>query len=180
MKTALKIATILTWFNLLFWSGFLLLLALSAIASQQMPLLIGVVLLSCIPLNCYAAALLQKSIRRPGSKLSSQTPTGIRFVGFVAMFFAIMFVVNGLTFAGKASEAVKMFKDGIAQMKDADPRYLQFATTSVFRNIGYTIAFLGICVGVNVMLNFRLLRWYFLVNQSDIRPNDDVRPNDEP
>ena len=172
MKTSLKIASVLTWFNLLVWIGFLLLLTLSAIAGQSMAIIFVVVLFSSIPLNCYAALLLHRSIRRPDIKLSSQTPTGIRFVGFVALFFAIMFFVNGLTFAGKASDAAKMFRDGIAQIKNADPRYLSFATPSFFRGLGYTIAFLGICVGVNVLLNFRLLRWYYLVRQSDVRQND--------
>src|ERR1700760_4929347 len=100
MKTSLRLATILTWFNLLLWGPIVLLLALAALVTHYIPILIVPVLFSSIPLNCYAALQLQKSIRRPVIRLSSQTPTGIRFVGFVALFFAINFVMDGFSIVG--------------------------------------------------------------------------------
>ena len=173
MKNVLKAASILTWFNLIIWGLFIVLMALTAFAMQAMPLLFVLVLLSAIPLNCYAALRLQKSIRHPGIRLSSQTPTGIRFVGFVALFFAISFVVNGFTLTGNASSAVKLFKEQMTQVKGAD---MSFMTVGYFKGLGVAAVFLGLCVGVNVILNFRLLRWYYLVNQSDARdqPGDGV------
>ena len=111
MKNILKIAGILTWFNLILWSAILLLMLFSLFVMQTTAILFFVVLFSAIPLNCYAALQLHRSIRRPDVRLSSQTPTGIRFVGFVALFFAISFVVNGLTLTGNTQEAVKIVKE---------------------------------------------------------------------
>jgi len=177
MKTPLKIASVLTWFNLIVWSCILILLLFSLFVMQTTAILFFVVLFSSIPLNCYAALRLHRSIRKPAVKLSSQTPTGIRFVGFVALFFAISFVVNGFTLAGNTQEAVKVVREGMAQIKNAD---LSYITPSYFRVVGFIAAFLGLCVGINVILNFRLLRWYYLVRQSDVRNNDDISSNDAP
>jgi hypothetical protein len=178
MKKILKAASILTWFNMIVWSFFVLLLLALFLFSQAMIMLFLFVLLSSIPLNCYAALQLHKSIRRPTVKLSSQTPTGIRFVGFVALFLAITTVINDLTLIGNAREAVKLVKDGMVQVKNAAD--LSYMTVSFFRIVGIIGTILGLCVGANVLLNFRLLRWYYLVSQSDIRQSDDVRQNDEP
>jgi len=164
MKTILRLATILTWFNLLLWGFLIVLLALAALAVHAIPLFIPLVLFSSIPLNCYAALQLQKSIRQPVIRLSSQTPTGIRFVGFVALFFAISFVVNGFTLLSNSQTFVKLFKEQMTQVKEAD---LVFITVANAQRLGVIIIFLGLCIGANVILNFRLLRWYYLVKQSD-------------
>lgn len=164
MKTVLKIATILTWFNGLLWGLLIVMMALTAVAVHAVAILIPLILISAIPLNCYAALQLQKSIRQPAFKLSNQTPTGIRFVGFVALFFAIMFVVNGITLTGNAQAAVQLLKEEMAQVKGADLSSITVARIRFFASIA---VFLGLCIGVNVLLNFRLLRWYYLVKQSD-------------
>jgi hypothetical protein len=165
MKTVLKVATILTWFNLLLWGFLIVMLALASLAMKATPLIFVLVLLGAIPLNCYAALQLQKSIRQPAARLSNQTPTGIRFVGFVALFFAINFVVNGITLTGNSKAAVKIFNDEMAQVKGAERFHV---TAGYFQGLGALIIFLGLCIGVNVVLNFRLLRWYYLVRQSDV------------
>ncbi len=164
MKTILKAATVLTWFNLLLWGSLIVLLLLFALAMGAMPVVVILVLLSAVPLNCYAALQLQKSIRHPAIKLSTQTPTGIRFVGFIALFFALSFVTNGIAIMSKAKESVEIFKQQMIQVKGAD---LSFMTTGYFQCVGALALFLGLCIGVNVVLNFRLLRWYYLVRQSD-------------
>lgn len=164
MKTVLRVATILTWFNLLVWGLLIVLLALAALAVHAIPLFIPLVLFSSIPLNCYAALQLQKSIRHPAIRLNNHTPTGIRFVGFVALFFSISFVVNGVTLLGNAQTFVRLFKEQMTQVKETD---LFFITTANAQRLAAVIVFLGICIGVNVILNFRLLRWYYLVKQSD-------------
>lgn len=41
-------------------------------------------------------------------------------------------------------------------------------TLANLRKIGIGMLVLGLCVGVNVVLNLRLLRWYYLVRQSDV------------
>ena len=165
MKNSLKIARILTWFNLIFWGALIVILLLFAFAMQTFPVIVILILLSAVPLNCYASLQLQKSIRYPAIKLSSQTPVGIRFVGFVALFFAISFICNGVVLINNAKEVIKPFREQIGQVKGAD---LSFITETYFRRVGAFVIFVGLCIGVNVVLNFRLLRWYYLVRQSDV------------
>ena len=59
MKTTIKVATILTWFNLIVWGGLLGLLLLLGLAAGFMPVIIVVFLFSAIPLHNYAALKLQ-------------------------------------------------------------------------------------------------------------------------
>src|ERR1700754_3633057 len=148
MKTILRLATILTWFNLLVWGFLIVLLALGALAVHAIPLFIPLVLFSSIPLNCYAALQLQKSIRQPVIRLSSQTPTGIRFVGFVALFFAISFVVNGFTLISNAPTFVKLFKEQMTGVKASD---LDLITTANAQRLAAIVIFLGLCIGVNMI-----------------------------
>ncbi len=89
MKMVLKIASVLTWFNLIVWGLITCLFLLAVLSSMYLPYLIVPVLMSAIPLNCYAALSLHNSIRRPSLPLSSQAPVGIRFVGFIAFVFGI-------------------------------------------------------------------------------------------
>lgn len=98
MKLTLKAATVLTWFNLIIWGYFLFNGLLGVLSVGALPILIMIVLLSAIPLNAYAALQLHKSIRHPEIKLSSSTPTGIRFVGIVAFLFAFLLILAGTTF----------------------------------------------------------------------------------
>src|ERR1700710_625540 len=115
MKITLKVASILTWFNLIVWGYFLVNGLLGAFSMGALPLVAILFLLSAIPLNCYAALQLQKSIKRPEIKLSPNTPVGIRFVGIVAFFFAFFFVVSGTVLMQNVGEMLTMLK---AQYKD--------------------------------------------------------------
>jgi hypothetical protein len=168
MKMTLKAASILTWFNMIFWgfiTGIMLLAALSAI---NMPILLATVLLSAIPLNSFAALKLHQSIRRPTLSLSSQTPVGIRFVGFIALFFGIICLGDGFVLLSNTKEILDVFK---AQMSQAPqmaqvPGFKSF-TVSEFRWGGVLMLILGLSIVVNMVLNLRLLRWYYLVRKSD-------------
>ena len=174
MKTALKVATILSWFNLIWW-GVNLVGSLSTIGKMGSFMIVFLVVMASIPLNAYASLQLHKSIRHPSIKLSSQTPVGIRFVGLVAEIIGIILFLVGLVVLLNPQQILTAIK-GSQDSAFSD----QLATIKAIRLLGGFFVFLGLSVSVNVILNFRLLRWYFLVNQSDIRQGDDVRQNDEP
>ena len=70
MKTILRIASVLTWFNIVFWGMIVAFGLLGAFLLGQMAYVVGLVLLSAIPLNCYAALKLHTSIRYPNVPLS--------------------------------------------------------------------------------------------------------------
>jgi len=161
MKRALKVASVLTWFNLIFW-GLMTLFVLLAAPVMGIVALVGAVLLSAIPLNCYAALQLHKSIRRPEIRLSHQTPVGIRFIGFVSLFFGLTTVMDQVSNLQQPAKMLTMLKESLPGMKG-----LEFMTVDTVRIISVVGLVLGLAVVVNVILNFRLLRWYYLVHQSD-------------
>lgn len=174
MKTALKVASILSWFNLIWW-GVNLISTLPNVGKMGSFMIVAIVVIASIPLNAYASLQLHKSIRHPSVKLNSQTPVGIRFVGLVAEIIGILLLLAGIVVLLNPQQILTAIK-GSQDQAFAD----QLGTTKAVKLIGGLFAVLGLSVCVSVILNFRLLRWYYLVNQSDIRQNDDVRPNDEP
>jgi len=161
MKNTLKISSILTWFNLIVWGLFVIILLLFALSFHSIAFLVIAFFLSAIVLHNYAALQLQKSIRNPAIKLSNHTPTGIRFVGFIALFLGVCYLANGF----------QVLKDPLGYLKLVQTQAPELFKTLPVANIreGGAIALgLGICICANVFLNFRLLRWYYLVKQSDI------------
>jgi hypothetical protein len=169
MKTTLKVATILSWFNLIFWGLINGLLLLGALASMNMPGLLIAVLMSAIPLNCYAALKLHRSIRNPSIPLNQQTPTGIRFVGFIALFFGVNSIGDGFALIKNPREFLDFLKDFYTKQAPEIAQMPAFKSIGLadMRTAGIICLILGLCMAVNVVLNLRLLRWYLLLRKSD-------------
>ena len=164
MKSTIQAARILTWFNLIVWGGLLGLMLLWSLAAQITPLIIAIFLLSAIPLHSYASLMLQKSIRFPQVKLSNQTPIGVRFIGFVALFFGIITMVNSFVLIQDPKAAVDSMKSAMVDTKAVSPAEM----VSWLRGTAIVVVVMGMAVIVNVILNIRLLRWYYLVKRSDV------------
>jgi|HubBroStandDraft_1064217.scaffolds.fasta_scaffold344011_2 hypothetical protein len=163
MKTILKIASVLTWFNLVFWGALLAFGVLICLVSMQLPLLASAVLMSAIPLNCFAALKLHTSIRHPNIPLSHQTPVGIRFVGFMALFFGITFIYSGVSFLADPKPAAEAFQQALSQMPISQTHMVPgLGMAYLVRLVAVVWLVLGFLVSVNVILNLRLLRWYYL------------------
>jgi hypothetical protein len=163
MKALLTIASILTWFNLVFWGALLAFGVLICLVSMQLPLLASAVLMSAIPLNCYAALRLHSSIRHPNIPLSRQTPTGIRFVGLMALFFGIMFIYSGISIIADPKTAIEAFQQTLSQMPASQAHAVsRLGMSDLVRFVAVVSLVLGSLVAVNVILNLRLLRWYYL------------------
>ncbi|HVS96607.1 MAG TPA: hypothetical protein VHE54_08965 [Puia sp.] len=163
MKNTLTIARILTWFNLLFWGGFLALMLLSALALQVFAALVGVFVLCAIPLHSYAALQLQRAIRFPNVKLSNHTPVGIRFVGLVALFFGISTTANAFVVLRTPGAMLATMRDNMPNLK----QFTEAQLSSALHLLAVAGIVVGLAVVVNVLLNTRLLRWYYLVKRSD-------------
>lgn len=169
MKTTLKVATILSWFNLIFWGLINGLLLLGALASINMPGLLIAVLMSAIPLNCYAALKLHRSIRNPLIPLNQQTPMGIRFVGFIALFFGVNSIGDGFALIKNPREFLDFLKDFYTKQAPEIAQMPAFKSIGLadMRTAGVICLILGLCMAVNVVLNLRLLRWYLLLRKND-------------
>lgn len=160
----MKIATVLSWINLIFWGLVVVLGLLSALIFQSLGLIVIVFLFSAIVLHSYAALQLQKSIKKPAIPLSSQTPVGIRFVGFFALFFGVIELGNGISTLQDPQEILKMIAGQFPQFKGF--------TVSTMRMSGVFTLLIGLCITVNVFLNFRLLRWYTFQQQQNKGPEN--------
>jgi hypothetical protein len=163
MRTMLKIASVLTWFNLIFWGVLLGFGILFCLVSAQLLPLASAVLMGAIPLNCFAALKLHTSIRRPDIPLSSQTPMGVRFVGLMALFFGTTFVYSGISFIADPKPAIEAFQQTLNQMPASQSHLVSgLGMAELVRVVAIVWLVLGLLVAVNVILNLRLLRWYYL------------------
>jgi hypothetical protein len=165
MRTAQIIGRILAWINLIFWGIPIVSFLLGALASVNLQYLVPVVLLASVPLHSYAALKLQKSLRHPEVKLNQQTPVGIRFVGLIALFIGILLAFTGAAAMGVAKEMLPQFKEQMSQFKQWD---MSAMTVGDLRAIAALYLFLGLAVIASVLIHMRLLRWYYLVKQSDV------------
>lgn len=163
MNTVLKISTVLTWIILVVFGFIVFLGILAGLVSGNMLLLIGSFLMASAILHSYACLKLHRSIRRSNVPLGDHTPVGIRFIGFVVLFFGICNVGNSIGILQNTGEIIKMM-----QPYWQGPKISMADQTSLLRGLAIFSLFLGLCMCVNVFLNFRLLRWYYLVKQSDI------------
>jgi hypothetical protein len=152
MRSILKISTVLSWFNLIVWGFIVSMGLLSSLAFQNMAFLVFPFLFCVMVLHSYAAIQLQKSIKDPSRPLSSQTPVGIRFIGVIAAFFGIAYFANGIAVVQNPQEFLKMMESQFPQAKGVP--------LAAIRLGGGFALLCGLCIVVNVVFNFRLLRWY--------------------
>ena len=117
-------------------------------------MLISVVLMASIVLHGYATLQLRKSIVNPDVPLGNQTPVGIRMIGFIALFFAILSLINAMVVIQNAPEAAKLSLENV-KMK---PEGVDFV--AIVKGAGIFLLIFSIGIAVNVFLSIRLLRWY--------------------
>ncbi|HRO46385.1 hypothetical protein [Agriterribacter sp.] len=153
MKTILKVTNILSWINLII-GGILVAGGLLSMLSTPNAsiLLVSVVLTGSIVLHSYAALQLRKSIVHPNVPLNKQTPTGIRFIGFMALFFAMLNIGNAVVIIQNAEEVIKQVE------LPFKPEGIDLV--AAIRGVGIFSLLFSIGIAVNVLLNIRLLRWY--------------------
>lgn len=166
MKKLIQVSAILSWFNLIV-SGLFMTLALLA-GSFMMGfgnVLIVVVLMGSITLHSYAAIQLRKSLLHPSMPLGRQTGTGIRFMGYIALFLAFMY-------GSSAYYMLQHSKEFIDQVQlPAELRNVDLSGT--FKKSGIFMMIFSISVVVNVILNFRLYRWYQILYMQNDRTNEE-------
>ncbi|MBX3254120.1 MAG: hypothetical protein KF862_08275 [Chitinophagaceae bacterium] len=155
MNNVLKTATVLSWINIVI-GGLLVAGGLLGVAMTggALMMLISVVLTGAIVLHSYATLQLRKSIIDPDVPLGNQTPVGIRMVGFIALFFAILNIGNAVVIVQNAPEVAQQALLNMPLKPDG----IDFVTAVKAAGIFSLIFSIGIAV--NVFLSIRLLRWY--------------------
>lgn len=164
MKKTLIITNILSWVNLIIGGGIMLFALFAFFAYPPAAVLLFVILLGSVLLHSYAALQLRKSIIYPAVPLSRQTPTGIRLMGYMALFFGIMAFSNGIF-------TLQDTKELIAQMQVPD-QYKNINFTAIIRGSAIFFMIFGLGIILNVILNIRLLKWYLMRLYEQQKKND--------
>jgi hypothetical protein len=160
MKKLLTLTGVLSWINII--TGSLLVLGgfmFFILSPQIITILFVVILPGAVILHSYAAMQLRKSILYPSIPLSKQTPAGIRMMGFMALFFGIISLGNGVASLQHAPELAKQIKLPV-EAKNLN-------VVSVLRAAGVFTLIISSSIIVNIVLNFRLLRWYVFNSESE-------------
>jgi hypothetical protein len=162
MKKIVKLSAVLSWINLIM--GAILVaggLLATVISPSAFTVLFSVILPGSVILHSYAALQLRKSINYPTLPLNTQTPVGIRMMGYMALFFGIMSIGNAGVILQQAPEAAKQLKLQLpAQAKNLD-------VVALLRASGIFTILLSISIIINVVLNLRLLRWYLFYRDKE-------------
>lgn len=159
MNTTLKITNILSWINLVIGSILVAGGLLSMLATPNASiLLVSVVLTGSIVLHSYAALQLRKSIVNPNIPLNKQTPTGIRFIGFMALFFAILNIGNAVVIIQNARE--------VLQQVELPFKPEGVNLVAAVRGAGIFSLIFSLSIAINVLMNIRILRWYMTKEQN--------------
>jgi hypothetical protein len=154
MKRAVAVSHILSWANLII-GGFLALCLLFTIAAlPPAAVLLSVALMGFIVLHSYASLQLRKSILNPGVPLNKQTPVGIRMMGAVSIVFSFMLFTDAIIMVQNAKDLLKQIPMP-AQVKQAD-------LIGIVHLTGVFILVFTTSIILNVLLNFRLLKWYLI------------------
>jgi hypothetical protein len=153
MKNIIKVAGILSWFNLIVGCFLIVCGILIGLTSGSiLNILLSVLLPTAFVLHSYAALQLKKSIINPNIPLGSQTPIGIRFMGYITLFFALINIFYSVSILLHTQEFVKEIK-----LPPGSPTNINLI--GIFR-AGCVIALLfSMSLALNAVLNLRLLRW---------------------
>ncbi|MBS1915169.1 MAG: hypothetical protein JST87_02770 [Bacteroidetes bacterium] len=155
MKKALAVSNILSWVNLIISGGIVLCILITFFMYPALPVLLSVILIGSITLHSYASLQLRKSILYPTIPLSKQTPTGIRLMGYISLFFAVMSFTNGIYMLQET-------KDLLSQMQIPD-QLKKMNFTAIIRAFGVFFMVFSLSVALNVILNIRLLKGYLMM-----------------
>jgi len=163
VKKIVQLSAILSWLNLVIGS----VLVFSAVVSGLFFIglanaITPIVMWGSIILHSYAAIQLRKSIIT-SVPLNKQTAVGIRFIGYIAMFIALLWAGSGILLIQHAKELAQQ----LAKQIQLPPEYKNMDMSKLSRAMGIFFLLLSISVISNVILNFRLLRWYYLSRQEE-------------
>ena len=152
MKKFTTITGILSWINLIVGGLITLFGLIQALMGGGIVAILQLLLIGSVVLHSYAALQLRKSIINPEFHLDSKTPTGIRFIGFLALMLGVGCVFQGVQVIGNTKELIDQVE--LPEM----PKEIN--VEQMFRGVGYFVLVFGLSVAINVLLNISMLKWY--------------------
>lgn len=152
MKKFTNITGVLSWINLIIGGLITLFGLIQALMGGGIVAILQLLLIGSVVLHSYAALQLRKSIVNPEFPLDSKTPTGIRFIGFLALMLGVGCVFQGVQVIGNTKELIDQVE--LPEM----PKEIN--VEKMFRGVGYFVLVFGLSVAINVLLNISMLKWY--------------------
>lgn len=142
--------------NLLISGFFVLMLLLTLLFMQALsPVLIFMLLTGAVAIHSILSLSLQQSLANPARPLKSNTPGGIRIMGFMAIFYAVLLITNGIYGLNNTGELLKQAMEQMPKQQNMpDAKSLHKVVT------GFIIFFILHAIGVliNCALSFNYLR----------------------
>lgn len=142
--------------NLLISGFFVLMLMLALLFMQALsPVLIFILLTGAVVIHSILSIALQKSVADPARSLKANTPGGIRIMGFIATFYAVLLITNGIYGLNHMDEMLKQALEQVPQKQGMpDAGSLHKVVT------GFIIFFIVHAIGVliNCALSFSYLK----------------------
>jgi hypothetical protein len=95
---------------------------------------------------------LQKSILHAEIPLNSQTPVGIKLMGYISLFIGLIWFVSSIMVLKNPGD---FMKEMVLPPKVTAAEYLHFMEAVVSFLFVFSLSII-----INVILNFRMLKWY--------------------
>jgi hypothetical protein len=148
--------------NLLIASFFLFIMLMTLLMMPSLTIiLIYALVAGAVVIHSILSLSLQKSLVNPEVPLKSNTPGGIRIMGFMAMFYGVSLAFYGAGGLGQMNEVLDQTMQQMKQMQQmATQQAMPDRATMQKMLTGFLVFFLvhGICVIVNCALSFSLLK----------------------
>lgn len=154
MKKILTITGILSWVNMVF-GGLMTLFSIVGFMMMGVQAIPSLLMAGAIVLHSYAAIQLRRSCMDPEFPLDSKTPTGIRLVGFFALFFSFLIISSAVLLI---SNTAQVMVEASSSMPDEALK--QVNMEGIIKGISWFFLLFDISIAVNVLLNFSLLKAY--------------------
>ncbi|SEK52828.1 hypothetical protein SAMN04488505_101370 [Chitinophaga rupis] len=156
MSSKFGLFRFLSIISLLVAGFFVLIMLLALLVTPALSaVLIFVLLTGSVVIHSVLSLSLQQSLKDPAKPLKSNTPGGIRIMGFMAIFYAVMLITNGIYGLIHLDE---MLQEAMKQLPKNQPAPSLRAMRSLMTGLVIVLVLHAAGVLVNCALSFGYLR----------------------
>ncbi|HEU4555397.1 MAG TPA: hypothetical protein VFS25_21285 [Chitinophaga sp.] len=140
-------------------AGFFVLMMLFALmfTAALSPVLIFMLLTGAVVIHSVLSLSLQQSLKDPSRPLKANTPGGIRIMGFMAIFYAVMLITNGIYGLAHMNE---ILQDAMKQLPKNQPVPSAHTMRNLMTGLVIVLVIHAAGVLVNCALSFSFLKYW--------------------
>jgi magnesium-transporting ATPase (P-type) len=162
MSSKFGLFRFLSIINLVVAGFIVLMLLLSLMFMPAMSLvLISMLVTGAVVIHSLLSLGLQQSIKKPARPLKENTPGGLRIMGFIAIFYAVLLITNGIYGLIHLDEVMKVdasLRQTMPQLPNGQAAPAAQATRGLTAGILVVMVVHAVAVLVNCALSFSFLR----------------------